>query len=136
MARALLRASENRVLRALRPDVGAVVSTYPGASRVLGSLRLKGRLAVPVVTYLTDFSVHPLWVADGVDIHLAAHAVPADQARAAGARDVRVCGPVTDPRFRPCGAEQGGPCSGVVRVARARAARPSGRRVLGCRPGP
>ncbi|MEU8690210.1 glycosyltransferase [Streptomyces sp. NPDC048665] len=100
-ARALLRAAEERVLRALHPDAGAVVSTYPGASRVLGNLRLAGRLAVPVVTYLTDFSVHPLWVADGVDVHLAAHAVPATQARAAGARDVRVRGPVTDPRFRP-----------------------------------
>lgn len=105
-ARALLRACEDRVLRALRPDVGAVVSTYPGASRVLGSLRLDGRLNVPVLTYLTDFSVHPLWVADGVDIHLAAHAVPAAQARAAGARDVRVCGPVTNPRFRPCDAAE------------------------------
>ncbi|KOV67590.1 MGDG synthase family glycosyltransferase [Streptomyces sp. MMG1121] len=105
-ARALLRAAEDRVLRALGPDVGAVVSTYPGASRVLGGLRLDGRLSVPVVTYLTDFSVHPLWVADGVDVHLAAHAVPAAQARAAGARDVRVCGPVTDPRFRPCDAAE------------------------------
>ncbi|MGW0994888.1 MGDG synthase family glycosyltransferase [Streptomyces sp. NPDC002523] len=106
VARALLRSSEDHVLRALRPDVGAIVSTYPGASRVLGNLRLKGRLTIPVVTYLTDFSVHPLWVAHGVDVHLAAHAVPAGQARTAGARDVRVCGPVTDPRFRPCDAEQ------------------------------
>ncbi|MEV7379570.1 glycosyltransferase [Streptomyces lydicus] len=40
-------------------------------------------------------------MADGVDVHLAAHAVPAAQARAAGAQDVRVCGPVVDPRFRP-----------------------------------
>ncbi|MGN5377604.1 hypothetical protein ACQ4WX_07450 [Streptomyces lasalocidi] len=48
--------------------------------------------------------MHPLWVADGVDVHLAAHAVPAAQARAAGARDVRVRGPVTDPRFHPCDA--------------------------------
>ncbi|MFI9649493.1 glycosyltransferase [Streptomyces sp. NPDC052040] len=102
VARALLRAAEDRVLNALRPGTGAVVSTYPGASRVLGNLRLAGRLGVPVLTYLTDFSVHPLWVADGVDVHLAAHAVPAAQARAAGARDVRVCGPVADPRFRPC----------------------------------
>lgn len=103
MARALLRAAEDRVLRALPPGTGAVVSTYPGASRVLGSLRLDGRLTVPVLTYLTDFSVHPLWVAEGVDVHLAAHAVPAAQARAAGAADVRVCGPVADPRFRPGG---------------------------------
>ncbi|WP_274910834.1 glycosyltransferase [Streptomyces sp. WZ-12] len=101
VARTLLHASEDRVLKALHPGTGAVVSTYPGASRVLGGLRLAGRLTVPVLTYLTDFSVHPLWVAKGVDVHLAAHAVPAAQARAAGARDVRVCGPVADPRFRP-----------------------------------
>ncbi|MGQ4476453.1 glycosyltransferase [Streptomyces sp. SAS_276] len=101
VARALLRSAETRLLRALPADTAAVVSTYPGASRVLGSLRLDGRLTVPVLTYLTDFSVHPLWVADGVDVHLALHAVPAAQARAAGARDVRVCGPVADPRFHP-----------------------------------
>ncbi|MEV6118404.1 glycosyltransferase [Streptomyces sp. NPDC052109] len=113
IARALLRTAEDRVLRALPQGTGAVVSTYPGASRVLGNLRLKKRLHVPVLTYLTDFSVHPLWVADGVDVHLAAHAIPAAQARAAGARDVRVCGPVADPRFHPCDTE---------RRARARAA--------------
>ncbi|WP_055489262.1 glycosyltransferase [Streptomyces sp. TP-A0356] len=107
-ARALLRAAEDRVLRALPPGTGAVVSTYPGASRVLGNLRLADRLTVPVLTYLTDFSVHPLWVADGVDVHLAAHAVPAAQARAAGAQDVRVCGPVANPRFRPCDAAERG----------------------------
>ncbi|NEC92626.1 glycosyltransferase [Streptomyces sp. SID12501] len=106
LARALLRTAEERMLSALHPDTGAVVSTYPGASRVLGSLRLRGRLAAPVLTYLTDFSVHPLWVADGVDVHLAAHAVPAAQARATGARDVRVCGPVVDPRFRPGSARE------------------------------
>ncbi|MEU6896348.1 UDP-N-acetylglucosamine--N-acetylglucosamine transferase [Streptomyces sp. NPDC046557] len=101
VARALLRAAEDQVLRALPADTGAVVSTYPGASQVLGNLRREGRLAVPVLTYLTDFSVHPLWVADGVDMHLAAHAVPAVQARAVGARAVKVSGPVVDPRFRP-----------------------------------
>ncbi|MCX5425051.1 glycosyltransferase [Streptomyces sp. NBC_00078] len=106
LARALLRTAQDRVLRTLPPDTGAIVSTYPGASRVLGNLRLDGRLAAPVLTYLTDFSVHPLWVAPGVDVHLAAHAVPAAQARAVGARDVRVCGPVTDPRFRPCDTER------------------------------
>jgi UDP-N-acetylglucosamine:LPS N-acetylglucosamine transferase len=106
LARTLLRSAEKRLLRALPADTDAVVSTYPGASRVLGSLRLAGRLTVPVLTYLTDFSVHPLWVADGVDVHLALHAVPAAQARAAGARDVRVCGPVADPRFRPVNATE------------------------------
>ena len=83
-----------------------MVSTYPVASQVLGRLRQRGELAVPVATYLTDFSVHTLWVAPGVDLHLAAHAVPADQARARGAAAVRVCGPVVGPRFAPVTPEQ------------------------------
>ncbi|MFD8790235.1 MGDG synthase family glycosyltransferase [Streptomyces vinaceus] len=100
-ARALLRTAQDRVLRALPADTGAVVSTYPGASHVLGRLRQAGRLTIPAVTYMTDFSVHPLWVARGIDLHLAVHEVPAAQARALGAAQVQVCGPVTDPRFRP-----------------------------------
>ncbi|MCZ0985510.1 hypothetical protein O1M54_07335 [Streptomyces diastatochromogenes] len=61
--RALFRAAERRTLRALAPDIRAVVSTYPGASQVLGALRRRGKLTVPAFTYLTDFSVHTLWVA-------------------------------------------------------------------------
>jgi UDP-N-acetylglucosamine:LPS N-acetylglucosamine transferase len=99
--RALLRSAERRVLATVTPDVGAVVSTYPGASQVLGALRRRGRLTVPAFTYLTDFSVHPLWVASGIDGHLAAHPVPAAQARELGAAAVTVTGPVADPRFTP-----------------------------------
>ncbi|MET8243907.1 UDP-N-acetylglucosamine--N-acetylglucosamine transferase [Streptomyces sp. NPDC005202] len=99
--RALLRSAEKRTLQALPPDTRAVVSTYPGASQVLGALRRSGRLTVPAITYLTDFSVHPLWVADGIDLHLAAHAIPAAQARARGAARVVASGPVVDPRFSP-----------------------------------
>ena len=51
-----------RELRRTRPD--AVVSTYPLASLVLGRMRKKKWLRVPVATYLTDFAVHPLWVHD------------------------------------------------------------------------
>ena len=99
--RAVLRSAERRTLRALPPDTRVVVSTYFGASQVLGALRRSGRLDVPVFTYLTDFSVHPLWVADGIDVHLAAHAVPAGQARTLGATGVAETGPVVNPRFTP-----------------------------------
>ncbi|MFB7497151.1 glycosyltransferase [Streptomyces sp. NPDC056161] len=99
--RALLRSAERRTLRTLTPDTWAVVSTYPGASQVLGALRRRGLLTVPACTYLTDFSVHALWVAPGVDAHLAVHAIPALQAHARGAAGVTVAGPVTDPRFAP-----------------------------------
>jgi UDP-N-acetylglucosamine:LPS N-acetylglucosamine transferase len=99
--RALFRATEQRTLRALAPDTCAVVSTYPGASQVLGALRRRGLLTVPAFTYLTDLSVHALWVAPGIDAHLAVHPVPAAQAHARGAAAVTVAGPVTDRRFTP-----------------------------------
>jgi UDP-N-acetylglucosamine:LPS N-acetylglucosamine transferase len=101
VARAVFRSAERRTLGALRPDTRAVVATYPGASQVLGRLRLRGALTVPALTYLTDFSVHPLWVALGIDAHLAAHPTPAGQARAQGAAAVTATGPVVDPRFTP-----------------------------------
>ncbi|MGW8802783.1 MGDG synthase family glycosyltransferase [Streptomyces sp. NPDC055775] len=99
--RVLFRSAERRTLRVIPRDTCAVVSTYPGASQVLGSLRLRGRLNVPAITYLTDFSVHSLWVAPGIDSHLATHRIPARQAGAQGAAGVTVTGPVTDPRFAP-----------------------------------
>ncbi|MFF3514900.1 glycosyltransferase [Streptomyces sp. NPDC002573] len=104
--RALFRAAERRTLAALPPDTCAVISTYPGASQVLGTLRRRGLLTVPALTYLTDFSVHAMWVAPGVDAHLAVHPVPAAQAHAQGAAGVTVAGPVTDPRFTPATTEQ------------------------------
>ena len=85
--------------RAVGTGATVVVSIYPLASQSLGRLRRKGLLDVPVITYLTDMSVHPSWVAEGVDTHLAIHDVPADQARALGAADVRVVAPAVDPAF-------------------------------------
>ncbi|GAB3775167.1 UDP-N-acetylglucosamine:LPS N-acetylglucosamine transferase [Nocardioides ginsengisegetis] len=63
-----------------------VVSTHPFASQALGRLRMRGRLTTPVVTYLTDLSVHPLWVHRFVDHHLALHDIAARQAVALGGR--------------------------------------------------
>jgi UDP-N-acetylglucosamine:LPS N-acetylglucosamine transferase len=99
--RALFRSAERRTMRALPPDTSAIVSTHPAASQVLGALRRRGGLTVPTLTYLTDFSVHPLWVAPGVDAHMAVHAIPAEQARAQGAAAVTVTGPVVNPAFTP-----------------------------------
>jgi UDP-N-acetylglucosamine:LPS N-acetylglucosamine transferase len=90
-----------RVARTVAPGSAAVVSTYPLAGQVLGGLRRRGLLEVPVITYLTDMSVHPLWVAEGVDAHLALHPTAAAQARRLGAADVRVSGPAVRPGFRP-----------------------------------
>jgi UDP-N-acetylglucosamine:LPS N-acetylglucosamine transferase len=95
------RLAAARTLAALNPAPDLVISVYPVASQVLGRLRARGRLAMPVATFLTDMSVHPLWIAPGVDTHLALHEVAAAQARAAGAADVRVAGAAVRPRFQP-----------------------------------
>ncbi|MGH3379157.1 MAG: MGDG synthase family glycosyltransferase, partial [Actinoallomurus sp.] len=90
-----------RVARAVVPGSAAVVSTYPLASQVLGRLRRRRLLDPPVITYLTDMSVHPLWVAEGADVHLALHPTAADQARRLGAAGIWICGPAVRPEFRP-----------------------------------
>ncbi|WP_194896703.1 MGDG synthase family glycosyltransferase, partial [Catenulispora pinisilvae] len=99
--RRLLRAAEQAVLAAIPADAVAVVATYPLAAQVLGRLRASGRLAVPVVVTFTDFSVHPLWIAPGVDLYLAPHAVTAAQAVAHGvdAARVAVARPLVSARF-------------------------------------
>ena len=77
----------------------AIVSTHPFASQVLGDLRESGRLDVPVVTYLTDMSVHRLWVHPAVDVHLAVHEIPARQAQGWGAHLTQVVRPAVSPAF-------------------------------------
>jgi UDP-N-acetylglucosamine:LPS N-acetylglucosamine transferase len=90
---------DRATLAAVGADAAAVVSTYPLASQVLGRLRRRGQLTVPAVTYLTDLSVHPLWIADGIHTHLALHDVAAGEAVERGAHDVRVVAPAVAPMF-------------------------------------
>jgi UDP-N-acetylglucosamine:LPS N-acetylglucosamine transferase len=97
----LVRLAGDRVRAALTPETVAVVSTYPLASQLLGELRRRGELTVPVATMLTDVAVHPLWIADGVDAHLAPHPSTARAARRLGAAGVSVCAPSVPAAFRP-----------------------------------
>jgi UDP-N-acetylglucosamine:LPS N-acetylglucosamine transferase len=85
----------------LPADTAVVVSTYPVASQVLGSLRQREKVQAPVLTYLTDFSVHSIWTNPHIDRHLAVHQVPAGQARQRGIEAVTVVSPVVDRRFTP-----------------------------------
>ncbi len=82
------------------PAADAVVSTYPLASQVLDQLRRRGRFSAPLITYLTDPSVHPLWIAEGTDLYLAAHIGIADQVRMQGGKCVAVVAPAVRPEFR------------------------------------
>lgn len=91
-----------RRLRRAITDMNAdvVVSTYPLSSLVLGNMRKKRWLKVPVVTFLTDFAVHPLWVHPHVDVHLATSSFAADTARSRGGDDSRAPGPLVAQRFQ------------------------------------
>ncbi|MBY8874157.1 glycosyltransferase [Micromonospora sp. PLK6-60] len=69
--RMLLWPVRRRMRRRIPPDTRAVVTTYPFANQLLGPLRERRRLGVPVLTYVTDFVVHPTWVSPGVDVYCA-----------------------------------------------------------------
>jgi UDP-N-acetylglucosamine:LPS N-acetylglucosamine transferase len=56
------------LVEATQPDL--VVSTYPLITAVLGSLRSQGKLGCPCAAVVTDYGVHRLWTAPGVDLHL------------------------------------------------------------------
>ena len=89
-----------RIRRAItETDADVVVSTYPLSSLVLGNMRKKRWLKIPVMTYLTDFAVHPLWVHPHVDVHLATSEFAATTARARGGEDARAPGPLVADRF-------------------------------------
>ncbi len=69
----LRRLGARRLLRLVRrhqPDV--IVSTYPGVTVVLGELRRRRRLQIPVLAVITDLAGLFFWAHRGVDMHLLA----------------------------------------------------------------
>ncbi len=77
----------------------AVVSTYPLASLALGRARRRGKLKVPAATFITDFSVHPLWAARGIDLHLTVHPRSAASASAQTGAPAVAPGPLVPDTF-------------------------------------
>lgn len=86
-----------RLLRRHRPDV--VVSTYPLATQLLGTLRAQGRLSTPTATYVTDFAAHNLCVSAHVDLHLTVSGPTAETAVAISGRPSVPAGPLVPARF-------------------------------------
>jgi UDP-N-acetylglucosamine:LPS N-acetylglucosamine transferase len=80
------------------PDI--VVSTYPGSTEVLGDLRARGRIHVPVVSAITDLAALRYWAHPGVDLHLITHPESAEEVlEIAPGTDVRCVRGLTDERF-------------------------------------
>jgi processive 1,2-diacylglycerol beta-glucosyltransferase len=70
---------------------GVIVSTYPGATEVLGMLRARGRLNVPVVSAITDLAALRYWAHPAVDLHLITHPESAEEVRSIAPASEIVC---------------------------------------------
>jgi UDP-N-acetylglucosamine:LPS N-acetylglucosamine transferase len=84
----------------LERDPDVVISTYPGASEVLGELRRRGRIGVPVVSAITDLAALRYWAHPGIDLHLITH--PESEAEARGIApdsEIACVRGLTDERF-------------------------------------
>jgi UDP-N-acetylglucosamine:LPS N-acetylglucosamine transferase len=69
-----------RLVARRRPDV--VVSTYPGTTEVLGWLRSRGKLEVPLVAAITDLAALRFWAHPQMDRHLLIHPESAEEVAA------------------------------------------------------
>ena len=87
-----------RAVERARPDV--VVSTYPGATEILGRLRRRSELDLPVVSAITDLAALRYWAAPGVDLHLITHPESEEEVREiAPASEILCVRGLTDERF-------------------------------------
>jgi UDP-N-acetylglucosamine:LPS N-acetylglucosamine transferase len=99
---ALARALGGRKLLAAiaqrSPDV--IVSTYPGLTELLGYMRRRGELDVPVVSAITDLASLRFWAHPDIDLHLLTHPESLAEVHelAAGVPAVPVRG-LNSPRF-------------------------------------
>ncbi|MGH3444198.1 MAG: MGDG synthase family glycosyltransferase [Nocardioidaceae bacterium] len=95
----LVCAAARRSLLRWAAGADAVVSTYPLASQTLGQLVAKGKLAVPTTTFLTDPSVHALWVNRDVHRHLTTMPATAQVGELDYQTLMCVAGPLVPQRF-------------------------------------
>lgn len=102
LARAALSLAGSRSLLRLvhRHPADVIVSTWPPATMILGCLRLRGKVRVPVCATITDFAGLELWSDEGVDLHLVMHeSLVASVERVAGRGSVRVVSPLVSSQF-------------------------------------
>lgn len=57
-------------IQEFKPDF--IVCTYPTVASILAQLRLEQLLQVPVITVITDYTVHSHWIHQGVDAYIVA----------------------------------------------------------------
>ncbi|MGX7350247.1 MGDG synthase family glycosyltransferase [Dolosicoccus paucivorans] len=70
------------------PDI--YVSCFSVTSYLLGIYKRKRGLSVPLVTYITDFNFHPLWINDETDLYLVMSQFTKEQLESIGVPSQRV----------------------------------------------
>ncbi|HEY0280711.1 MAG TPA: NAD-dependent epimerase/dehydratase family protein [Solirubrobacterales bacterium] len=87
-----------RQIAEYQPDV--IISTYPGVTAVLGMLREKRRLEVPVQSAITDLAGLRYWAHPGVDRHYVTHPESIEEVeRLVGPGTVEWARPPISPEF-------------------------------------
>jgi len=87
-----LRSRMRHLMRVIRPD--ALVFTHPFPMVAAAGLKGKGELDIPMVSVVTDFDVHGLWITDRMDAYcvpterelaeLRRHHIPAERIHVTG----------------------------------------------------
>ena len=88
-----------KYIQSFAPDL--IVCTYPTVSSILAQLRLEQLLQVPVITVITDYTVHSHWVHPGVDRYIVACAEVRESLVSWGikAQSILVTGIPISPKF-------------------------------------
>jgi UDP-N-acetylglucosamine:LPS N-acetylglucosamine transferase len=88
-----------RMVRGARADV--VVSTYSLSTQTLGRLRALGKLRIPLVAWVHDFSVHPANISPSIDLSLCITPAGAAETTRLGGRPAAATGPMVPDVFFP-----------------------------------
>ena len=88
-----------RIFLEEKPDV--VIGTHFFPMEVAGALKARGELSARLVTAITDYLAHSLWMAEGIDGYVVASSQARDDliARGIPAQSIRTFGIPIDPRF-------------------------------------
>jgi processive 1,2-diacylglycerol beta-glucosyltransferase len=57
-------------IREFNPN--AIVCTHPFPCGIMSIMKEKGKISVPIIGVVTDFTVHPFWVYDNIDMYIVA----------------------------------------------------------------
>jgi processive 1,2-diacylglycerol beta-glucosyltransferase len=86
-------------IRRKRP--GLIVSTYPVPAAVVSWLKQRGLVNCPLVTVITDYVLHQMWIQPGTDLYIAPNGLVAEDLVRRGVlpEQVAATGIPIDPRF-------------------------------------